>query len=116
MSVALFFSGDTGPYIVSLKLGGVAYAIAGGDTVSAHFVDDANKISPTAITAAEAQASGTAGADWANGIVAVQFSSTESNKLHPFAGRRLPLRVVVTKSAKTRTFEAIFEIRRGGLA
>jgi hypothetical protein len=106
-----YYSGDTGPYIVKLKIGSTEYAVDSGDTVKASFVDETAGV---AITSAVTQLSTTAGADWAHGWIAVTFDSTNANLMQSHAGNTRLLEIEVTKTASgKRTFHVDMAIKRG---
>ena len=67
-------TGDDVSLLVTLKKNGATFDMTGA-TVKAAIVDNSRSVK---LTGDVAQSSGTAGADWANSLVAVRFSSTDT--------------------------------------
>ena len=110
MTSPTFTSGDTAPYVVTIKVGTTAYAVDPADTVTAEFVS----IKGVAITSAVAQVSTTAGADWPNGIIAVAFDSTNSALLGAFDKQSVVLEIKIAKTVGgSRRFQTNYLVRKG---
>ena len=105
-------SGDTYPFTVDLTFGGAAFMVtAGSDTVKARWISDEANL---AITAAVSQASGTTGANWAIGKIAVVFDQTNADLLAAYAGKKVILEIEVTKAGLgTQTFRAAYSCKKG---
>jgi hypothetical protein len=109
--MAMIFSGDTAPVLVSLLLNGTAYTLnTGTDSVKAAWIDPA---AGALITAALSQSSSSSGANWPNGVVAVSFDATNANLLDVYDGKVIALEVEVTKPTGKQTFRANYTCRKG---
>lgn len=91
----IFYSGDTKKMTVTLKT-----ATGGVYAVSATAVVDAALLTGTgvAITATETQSSASP-ADWPNGVLAIAFSATESDKAAAYDGQTIQLEIQVDEGA-----------------
>jgi hypothetical protein len=104
-----YYAGDTGSYVVKLRIGTTPYSVSPSNTVTARFI---NQDTQTVITAAVSQSSSAEGADWANGAIGVEFDATNANLLQAHAGQTRLLEIEVTKSTKTRTFQVLMNIKQ----
>lgn len=105
------YVGDTYPFVVTLKVGGVPFSITtGSETVTAVWL---NFSTLATLCVATAQVSTTSGADWLNGIVAITFPAVEADKLSAVAGQSAILEIQVTKTIGKQTFQAVYAVKSG---
>ena len=109
--MATITSGDTGPFLVTLKFNGGIYALSSGsDTVKAAFLDAK---SGSLITSVVTMGSGNAGADWTNGVVSCIFDATNMALLANYDGQTIALEIEVTKPTGKQTFRGNYVCRKG---
>lgn len=101
MSQVLIVAGDDVAQPVRLRRGGVNEALTGA-TITARLVTEDR----TVLIDWTAQASGAAGADWANGLVVVEFPAAATAALDRAAKHYLYIRVL--KAGKTTTWRVRF--------
>lgn len=75
MSVPLIVTGDDANLFLTLKKDDAVFNIDAGDVVEAALVSTDHK---TLLMAAVAQSSATAGADWANSLIAIKFTQVQT--------------------------------------
>ena len=110
MSSAVYV-GDTYPFTVTCKMGGVPFVInSGTDTVKAVWL---NATTLAEVCAETAQVSSTSGAVWGSGIVAITFVATEANKLSILAGQSAILEIQVTTTIGIQTFQGTYAVKSG---
>ena len=110
MSIPVIVTGDNVALQVTLKKNGSTFLINSGATVEASLIGNAHE---EVFVAAVAQSSGTSGADWANSVVVVIFSPTDTENV-THKGEAV-LEIQVDDSGKT-TFFADLEIAQGTIA
>lgn len=98
MSGPVIVTGDDVSLAVTLKKNGATFSIDAGATVEASIITPDRG---TILVAATAQASATPGADWANSLVVVQFSSALTN--YAYTGT-VVIEIQVDDSGKTTFF------------
>ena len=101
MSTPLF-TGDDWDISVTLKTDGVATNVSGATAIKAAVVTN-NADNPTALIAAVTASAGATGADWANGVVVIEFPAASTGIA---TGEHL-VEVQVEESSKKKTWPRI---------
>ena len=110
MSTPIIVTGDNISLPVTLKKNGATFVIDAAATVKAMIVSRDHRES---LTAAVAQVSTAAGADWPNSLVVVEFAPADTSGI-AFQGEAL-IEIEVTEGIKKTWFVTV-EIVRGNIA
>ena len=111
MAVPIVVIGDDVSLFLTLKKDDATFAVAAGDTVEAALVSVDHQ---TLVMAAVVQSDLTTGADWANSLIAIEFTEAQTMAITK-EGNAL-VAVQVTQGGKKQTWYSLCLVVKGHIA